>query len=192
MQLFMGIDPGISGACALLDAEKKTVRFWDTPVLSIKVGKKFKNVPNAYAMAAILREANADGDLMVVIEKVNAMPDTGTGARMGATSAFSFGMGFGLWLGILAALEIPHQQVHPATWKSKIMSGMSKEKDASRVRAMELYPQAAKDLSRKKDHGRGDALLLARYAWLTGAVPDAKQQEPMQNLFDGSGISPNG
>ena len=69
-----------------------------------------------------------------------------------------------MWLGILAALEIPHQQVHPATWKAVVMAGCTKDKDASRVKAMQLYPKTAKDLTRKKDHGRADALLMAVWA----------------------------
>jgi len=101
---------------------------------------------------------------------------------MGATSAFSFGTGYGIWQGILAALGLPHQLVHPATWKSVCMSGMSKEKDASRIRAMQLYPQAAVGLARKKDHARGDALLIARWAMLTyGGQPAPK---PKEGLFD--------
>ena len=90
---------------------------------------------------------------------------------MGATSAFNFGLGFGMWLGILAALEIPHQQVHPATWKAVMMRDSTKDKDASRVKAMQLFPQSAKDLTRKKDHGRADALLMAAWAMRVSARP---------------------
>jgi hypothetical protein len=89
---------------------------------------------------------------------------------MGVTSAFNFGMGFGMWIGICAALELPYQLVHPATWKARLMADMGKEKDASRVRAMQLYPYTAKDLARKKDHARGDALLLAHFGLCGGAV----------------------
>lgn len=165
-KVFIGIDPGISGACAVLNPETNEVRFFDTPVLEIVVNKKRKNVLDTYQMVRILRDLGAADGLWVTIEKVQAMP--GGGERtMGATSAFNFGCGFGMWLGILAALEIPHQQTHPATWKAKVMSGMGKEKDASRQIAMQHYPRAAKDLNLKKHHGRADALMLARYGWLT-------------------------
>ena len=180
--LHIGIDPGATGAVAVLDADAQVVKFYDTPVMNIKVGKKFKNVLDAFEMVRILKYATAGRTVMVSIEKVNAMPDVGSGARMGATSAFSFGMGFGLWLGILAALELPHQQVHPATWKSVCMSGMSKEKDASRLRAMQLYPQSAGELARKKDHARGDALLIARWGWITYGGQPAKPQG--ESLFE--------
>lgn len=165
---WVGIDPGLTGAIAVLSEPELyiaapgntyAVNFHDTPTLQVKSGAKFKNVIDAHAAALLLQEIHPD---YIIIEKVQAMP--GGGERsMGATSAFNFGMGFGLWLGIIAALQIPHEQVHPATWKAKLMGGMTKEKDSSRIRAMQLYPQAAKNLNLKKHHGRADALLLAEY-----------------------------
>jgi crossover junction endodeoxyribonuclease RuvC len=77
---------------------------------------------------------------------------------------FSFGKNYGTWLGIMAALKIPHQQVSPATWKKSILSDMGKEKDASRVKAMQLFPNSQRDLYLKKHHGRADALLMAEWA----------------------------
>lgn len=165
--IYIGIDPGLTGALAVLDSETKEINFVDTPVLEIRVGKKVKHQQDAYAISSLLRAICSGKDVMVTIEKVQAMPGSdGKGGRqaMGATSAFNFGLGFGMWLGILAALEIPHQQVHPATWKAVMMAGCTKEKDASRVKAMQLYPKTAKDLTRKKDHGRADALLMAAWA----------------------------
>lgn len=164
--IFLGVDPGLSGALAVLDPETSEVKFYDAPVMEVVVNKKTKHVPDAYGMVRILKEASAGRQVMVTIEKVQAMP--GGGERtMGATSAFNFGMGFGMWMGILAALGLPHQLVHPATWKSRLMKGCPKEKDASRQVAMQHYPQAAKYLTRKKDNGRSDSLLIARYGWLT-------------------------
>ena len=165
--IYIGIDPGLTGALAVLDSETKEINFVDTPVLEIRVGKKVKHQQDAYAISSLLRAICSGKDVMVTIEKVQAMPGSdGKGGRqaMGATSAFNFGLGFGMWLGILAALEIPHQQVHPATWKAVMMAGCTKEKDASRVKAMQLYPKTAKDLTRKKDHGRADALLMEAWA----------------------------
>jgi crossover junction endodeoxyribonuclease RuvC len=184
-KIFVGIDVGITGAVAVLNPETNDVRFYDNPVLEIKVGKHFKNVPDTYQMAVILEDiataAGGKDNLLVSIEKVQAMP--GGGERsMGATSAFSFGCGFGMWLGVLAALRLPHQQIHPATWKARIMAGFGKEKDASRQVAMQHYPRAAKDLNLKKHHGRADAALLARFGWLTyGGQPASK---PKESLFE--------
>jgi hypothetical protein len=72
-------------------------------------------------------------------------------------------MGFGIWLGVIAGLLLPVEMVHPRTWKATLMRDMGKEKDASRVKAMQMYPLAAKNLSLKKHHGRADALLIATY-----------------------------
>jgi hypothetical protein len=122
---------------------------------------------DAYAVVTLLQGISANEEVLVTIEKVNAMPgmgDNGERRSMGATSAFNFGMGFGVWMGIIAALRLPVQQVHPRTWKARMMADMDKDKDASRVKAMQLYPQAAKGLSLKKHHGRADALLMAAYA----------------------------
>jgi Holliday junction resolvasome RuvABC endonuclease subunit len=161
---FLGVDPGLQGAIALIDSDTSEVKFWDTPVLEVKVGKSLKHIQNAAQIVILLRQITEGREALVAIEKVNAMPNAGSGVKMGATSAFSFGCGYGMWLGILAALELSHQQVHPATWKAAVMAGMTKEKDSSRVRAMELFPRAAKDLARKRDHGRADALLIAYYS----------------------------
>jgi crossover junction endodeoxyribonuclease RuvC len=185
--LYIGIDPGISGAIAALDLDSKSASFFDTPTVQIKSGKKTKNQQDVYAMVSILRALVEGKDVMVVIEKVNAMPGMGKdGERqtIGATSAFNFGMGYGQWLGILAALGIPHQTVHPKTWKNFMMQDMGKEKDASRVKAMQLFPWSAKDLARKKDHGRADALLMAAWAAKVGARPTSSTSLSAGPLFD--------
>lgn len=168
--IYIGVDPGISGALAVLDGDTNEVEFFDTPCVTIKVGKSMKNEQNAAQIVLMLQSVTANQEALVTIEKVQAMP--GGGERsMGATSAFSFGKGFGMWLGILAALQLPFEQVHPMTWKSKMMFGAAKEKDASRVRAMEMFPKAAKHLNLKKHHGRADALLLAAYGRKTHENP---------------------
>jgi hypothetical protein len=172
--IFIGIDPGLTGALAVLDSDTKSVSFFDTPTVQMKVGKKIKNQQDSYAIVSLLRSLTEGKDVMAVIEKVNAMPGQGAGGErqsMGATSAFNFGLGYGQWLGILAALKVPHQQVHPLTWKKVMMADMGKEKDASRVKAMQLFPQSSDGLTRKKDHGRADALLIAAWAMKVSSNP---------------------
>ena len=188
--IWVGIDPGISGAIAVFDDAVKDSRFVDTPTVQVKSGKSMKNFQDPYAIAAILRGIKDCGDVFAAIEKVNAMPSCGKGGErvpMGVTSAFNFGMGFGMWIGILAALGIPHQQVAPVTWKSRMMAGSGKEKDASRQVAMQLFPTSAKDLTRKKDHGRADALLMAAWARSCGNL--SPRQSPIKpkdrSLFEG-------
>ncbi len=89
----------------------------------------------------------------VTLEESQAMP--GQGVR----SMFMIGVGFGVWLALLAALALPSTRVRPAIWKRAL--GLGKDKEASRLRAMQLFPGA--DLRRQKDHGRAEALLLAWY-----------------------------
>jgi len=149
---WIGIDPGLDGAIAVIGDGGITLL--DTPTVSN--GKK--RDMDLYAIARLLT-ALADGnDTMAAIEAVHSMPG------QGVSSTFSFGKGFGMWLGILAALSVPHQAVAPQTWKKVMLADGGKEKDASRVKAMQLYPQIADQLSRKKDHGRADALLMAAWA----------------------------
>lgn len=170
--IYVGIDPGVSGAVAVMSPPPlfigapeghRKIEFYDTPTLQIKSGKSLKNVIDTGAAADIMRSIGASSEVYVVIEKVWAMTKGMGGATMGATSAFNFGMGFGIWLGIITALNMPHEQVAPVTWKKRLMLDMAKEKDASRMRATQLFPQASRDLNLKKHHGRADALLLAEY-----------------------------
>jgi crossover junction endodeoxyribonuclease RuvC len=77
----------------------------------------------------------------------------------GTRSMFTTGYGYGLWIGLLTTLRFPYTPIRPGIWKRSLALG--KDKEASRLRAMQLYPGAA--LRRKRDHGRAEALLLASY-----------------------------
>lgn len=181
-----GIDPGLTGALASLD-ESRNPEFFDTPTLQIKSGKSIKNILDAAAATLMLEAINPD---YVIIEKVQAMP--GGGERtMGATSAFNFGMGFGIWLGIIAALKIPHEQVHPLKWKTTLMGGMTKDKDASRVRALQLFPRSAPKLNLKKHHGRADAVLLAEWGWRQRKA-DLEWDAKPERIVEPLSLFPNG
>ena len=150
----IGIDPGLTGAVAMID-RGGVAYMWDTPTIVVKKGKKTKTEYLPAQMVAILTDAPT-GPVHVYIEKVGAMPG------QGVTSMFNFGKGFGLWLGILAGLKLPHTLVTPQAWKKELMQGMA-DKDAARIRAQELFPCCVDQLSRKKDHGRAEALLIAFY-----------------------------
>jgi len=155
--IFLGIDPGLTGALAVIYSELNTVFVYDTPVLTVVKNKKVRHEMDIIQTVNMVRVAIGTESLRccAAIERVNSMPD------QGVASSFSFGKGFGIWLGILGALRIPFDLIHPVRWKKVMMDGMGKEKDSSRVRAKELFPHV--DLSLKKHHGRADALLLAEY-----------------------------
>lgn len=148
----IGIDPGLSGAVAVLSPTGALEGLHDTPVLTLKVQRGSKQVYDVPGMVNILRPY-AGLHVHVVLEESQPMPGQGT------RSMFTIGLGYGLWLGILAALRIAYTPVRPAIWKRSMALG--KDKEASRLRAMQLYPGA--ELRLKKHHGRAEALLLAHY-----------------------------
>lgn len=189
MKNYIGIDPGLTGAVAVIRGNE--IKFMDAPVMQVRVGKSLKNELDPRGCTRLLHScigyAECTLDFFVTIEKVAPMPSFSRNKEgeveerrsMGATSAFNFGMGFGIWIGVCAAIGLPYELVHPQSWKRRIMPGMAGGKDAGRVVALRLYPHAEDHLSRKKDHGRADALLLARYGQLTHGETLAPAPPPM-------------
>lgn len=163
--IVIGIDPGISGAIALL-TEQGLQACVDIPIMvRSDKGAKVKNQINGAALSDALRDLTKDFDkneVLVVIEKVQAMPGK-MGGKMSpaatSSSTFSLGLSAGIIEGVVAARGLPHALVHPATWKAHFK--LAKGKDAARAHAQRLYPGA--DIHRKKDHNRAEAILLARY-----------------------------
>ena len=147
--IYAGIDPGLGGAVAV-NVNLAPIKFYDTPTITLK-----KRDYDIQEMVSILVKIRNTGQAHIGIEAVHAMPG------QGVTSMFSFGRGLGLWEGIVAALGIPYTMVTPQAWKKLLLDGMPKEKDASVVRAKQLFPTA--DITLKKHHGRADALLIAEY-----------------------------
>lgn len=151
----LGIDPGLTGSAVLLD---ERVTFFDTPTLNVGRGKQTKRQHSVTEMAMWLRTVRLNfPSVLAVLEATHSMP--GQGVR----SMFSMGEGFGIWKGLLAGMGIPFELVTPQRWKAAMMNGQGREKDAARFKAMQLYPSVAEQLSRKKDIGRADALLIAAY-----------------------------
>lgn len=151
--IYIGIDPGLFGAVAILDTPPGTpLDVRDTPTVTLQMSRGTRREYDVSGMAAILAPFMRL-HVHVILEESQAMP--GQGVR----STFTTGLGFGLWLGVLAALTLPYTRVRPAIWKRALSLG--KDKERARLRAMQLFPTA--DLRRKKDHGRAEALLLAWY-----------------------------
>ena len=150
----IGIDPGLSGAIAVLE-NNKVLNIFDIPVMS--EGKKNKRQLNSALLVNLLKENIIDNeDVAIVVEQVNAMPG------QGVTSMFNFGQTFGAIKGICAALGLPIFFVRPAKWK-KHFELINSSKDASRTKVIEMYPYIAEKLSKKKDVNKSDAILIARY-----------------------------
>jgi crossover junction endodeoxyribonuclease RuvC len=152
--IIIGIDPGISGAISILE-NKKILEVYDTPTMI--EGKKNKRQINSAHVTNIIKERlSNEKEVMVVVEQVNAMPG------QGVTSMFNFGQSFGVIKGICAALGLPIYFVRPAKWK-KHFNLIKTNKDASRTKVIEAYPEISSKLHRKKDSNRADAILIALY-----------------------------
>jgi crossover junction endodeoxyribonuclease RuvC len=150
--VYIGIDPGLAGAVAVLTDAGVLMSVHDTPTITLHTSRGTKQEYDAPGLVALLAPY-AGSQAHVVIEESQAMP--GQGVR----SMFQVGLGFGLWLGVLAALALPYTRVRPQIWKRTL--GLGKDKEAARLRAQQLFPAA--ELRRKRDHNRAEALLLALY-----------------------------
>ena len=154
--LIIGIDPGISGSiCFLLDG--KILEVLEMPTMA--EGKKNKKQING---SQIYNEINRiinkiqNQEVRVVIEQVSAMPG------QGVTSMFNFGQSFGILKGICSAMKLPMYFVRPEKWK-KYFNLINSQKDASRTKAIEIFPYFSQELSKKKDANKADAILIATF-----------------------------
>ena len=152
--IIFGIDPGVSGAICVLE-NKKVLEVYDMPTMID--GKKNKRQVNGSQVSNIIKERfDQKKEIIVVVEHVNAMPG------QGVTSMFNFGQSFGVVKGICSALGLPIYFVRPTKWK-KHFNLIKTNKDASRTKAIEVYPEISSKLHRKKDSNKADAILIARY-----------------------------
>lgn len=156
--IFIGIDPGLNGALAHINDVGNFATVQPVQTITRAKGNSFKREYNVAAMIGFLNEIeNKFVHTFCTIEAVHAMPG------QGVTSMFSMGYGFGLWVGILTSLRIPFQFVTPQAWKKAMLYGTGKDKEASRLKAIQLFPQVADQLALKKDEGKAEALLIAEY-----------------------------
>tara|TARA_Y100000591_G_scaffold189729_1_gene164059 strand:- start:287 stop:781 length:495 start_codon:yes stop_codon:yes gene_type:complete len=163
--IIIGIDPGISGSiCFLKDG--KIMDVVEMPTMT--EGKKNKRQVNGsqiYNEISKRINVNNDQDVRVVIEHVTAMPG------QGVTSMFNFGQSFGILKGICSAMQLSMYFVRPAKWK-KYFNLLNSEKDASRTRAIEIFPYFSSQLSKKKDSNKADAILIASFYYETYKIEE--------------------
>ena len=136
--LILGIDPGLSGAAAIISPNRS---FIEVIVFS-------QSTPADISMWFATYKRHL---AMCYLEGVNAMP------RQGVVSMFKFGMNYGLWQGLLIAHGIPFQRVYPLKWQTFLGCRTGGDKNISKARAQELFP------SLKITHATADALLIAEY-----------------------------
>ena len=163
--LIIGIDPGISGSICFFD-DGKILDVIEMPTMT--EGKKNKKQVNGSQIYnEILKKVNKleTNDIRVIVEQVSAMPG------QGVTSMFNFGQSYGILKGICSAMQLPIYFVRPAKWK-KYFNLINSEKDASRTRAIEIFPYFSSQLSKKKDANKADAILIASFYYETYKIEE--------------------
>lgn len=143
--MYLGIDPGFSGAWGLIDHHGKYHSCGD-------MLNNGKHILSRYVHAEISQAIDRQ-DIQGVIESVHSMPG------QGVSSSFKFGMAFGMAIAIMERINCPWQLVTPQKWKKDM--GLTSDKDLSLAMARELWPTAP--LARKMDNGRAEALLMAEW-----------------------------
>ena len=163
--LIIGIDPGISGSICFFE-DGKIVDVIEMPTMT--EGKKNKKQVNGSQIYnEILKRINklSKKNIRVIVEQVSAMPG------QGVTSMFNFGQSYGILKGICSAMQLPIYFVRPAKWK-KYFNLINSEKDASRTRAIEIFPYFSSQLSKKKDANKADAILISSFYYETYKIEE--------------------
>ena len=158
--LLIGIDPGISGSICFFE-DGKVLEAFDMPTM-VDGKKNKRQVNGAQIYNEIFKRINKNEkkEIRVIIEQVSAMPG------QGVTSMFNFGQSFGILKGICSAMQLPMYFVRPAKWK-KYFNLINSEKDASRTKAIEIFPYFSSNLAKKKDSNKADAILIASFFYET-------------------------
>ena len=158
--IIIGIDPGISGSICFFE-DGKVTDIVEMP--NMAEGKKNKRQVNGAQIyneiSSRIKNFNKE-DIKVVIEQVSAMPG------QGVTSMFNFGQSFGVLKGICSAMQLSTYFIRPVKWK-KYFNLINSEKDASRTKAIQIFPYISSKLSKKKDVNKADAILLASFFFET-------------------------
>ena len=163
MRSILGIDPGLGGACAIFRPESSAASGLRWAVIDMPVVGEPPFL-NATALRDWLRKFAPDA---CVIEQVNAMPSIpgkdGVRRGMGATSAFRFGGVYYAAMAVVSCCDIPIVEKAPSVRWKKLFGLKGSDKERSRLKAIELFPEAAALLARKKDENRAEAMLIAAY-----------------------------
>ena len=163
--LIIGIDPGISGSICFFE-DGRILDVVEMPTMTEgKKNKKQVNGSQIYNEIFNRIKQRDKKEIKVIIEQVSAMPG------QGVTSMFNFGQSYGILKGICSAMRLPMYFVRPAKWK-KYFNLINSEKDASRTRAIEIFPYFSSQLSRKKDSNKADAILIASFYYETYKIEE--------------------
>ena len=158
--LIIGIDPGITGAICFFE-DGKIIDVIEMP--NMPEGKKNKRQVNGaqiyHEISKKIKNLEKE-NVKVIVEQVSAMPG------QGVTSMFNFGQSFGVLKGICSAMQLSVYFIRPVKWK-KYFNLINSEKDASRTKAIEIFPYFSSQLSKKKDSNKADAILISSFFYET-------------------------
>lgn len=173
--IYCGIDPGLSGAVGFINEKGEFLAVYDTPSVKVKAKGRQYHIPDMVKiftepLAGEITPKHEQHHIFVCVEVQQAYP------KQGVSSSFKTGQGYGLWQGIVAGLGFRRCLVRPREWmKLMLQANQRGDKNAHRMVAQELWPNA--ELSRVKDHGRSEALLLAEYLRRTTNFEQQEAQE---------------
>ena len=157
MKTIIGIDPGVTGAIAVLNRE----RFFEIRDMPSAKTDGFNGIdPNA--LSAIIRRLTATSqvyELVAYSEKSILPPGNG---KMATRSIYDCR---GVIRSVLALLNVPLIYVPPQTWKKHHGIPPGSDKEYSRGFALQRLPALSQEFQRKKDHNRAEAALIALYGW---------------------------
>jgi crossover junction endodeoxyribonuclease RuvC len=177
LRITIGVDPGISGALVVL-ADGEPVQFIDMPTYARASGG---NEVDPFRMSAIVRgivQQHSGAFISAALEPPSTRP--GESPTRGQRS----GESYGIVKGVLGAHGIRWCEVRPQTWK-KYFGLIGTEKDDARLYAIKRHPAAMSCMARKKDNGRADALLIARWAWETESFETNAGTRVAPDMFKG-------
>jgi crossover junction endodeoxyribonuclease RuvC len=157
MEVIVGIDPGLDGALAFLPTDGSLPWVIDMPTVTVSGSKRNQRHCEPAQIAHEIKSAQLDYRLTAAVETQHAMPG------QGVSSCYTIGEGYGAIVGVLSALGVAYAKVAPAKWKRDMGLPVHADKDDSRAMALRLWPQMAGRLTRERDHGRAEALLIAEH-----------------------------
>jgi len=162
-ELYIGIDPGVTGAIAVIDGECRCLYLNDCPTEK-STRKSSRKIVSAIGITNIIKEIKGlKGRCQALLEEPIAMPREGR--TMGAVSMLSYGRGVGIWEGALSTYGIKYYTVMPRVWKKELLNSSDKREAVKTAR--KLFPEYKKKLIKTK-HGRAEALLIAYYLLFGG------------------------
>jgi crossover junction endodeoxyribonuclease RuvC len=164
LTVIIAADPGISGAaCAFYRADADGPEFIADVIDLPAIDDGARREIDVLRFVAWVRKMQPVHAFVENVQPMPSIPDKyGKRRTMGAATTFRFGLVVGQIRATIACCGVPISLIHPQVWK-RFYDLKGADKEQSRQKALELHPEAAHWLKRKLDHGRSEAILLARY-----------------------------